>query len=85
MVAYGKCKCGLTPGDAAMTGRATSTRAEAPVDGLSLVRQSPLSTGLSEESSDIVLASRRDSTERQYLVYVHTCFFYTKSYRCCKF
>ena len=59
------------PGDAAITGRPTPTRAEAPVDGLSLERQSPFSTGLSEESSDIVLASRRVSTKRQYLVYVH--------------
>ena len=35
------------PGDAPIQGRRSSTREEAPVDGLSLVRQSPLSTGLS--------------------------------------
>ena len=59
------------PGDTTSPGRPSSTREEAPLDGLLLVRQSLLNTGLSEESTDIILASWRDSTKKQYLVYVH--------------
>ena len=55
-------------GDTTIQGRPTSTQEEAPVDGLSLVRQSLLSTGLLEERIDIVLASWKDSTKRQHLV-----------------
>ena len=55
-------------GDTTIQGRPTSTQVEAPVGGLSLVRQSLLSTGLSEESIDIVLASWKYSTKRQHLV-----------------
>ena len=59
------------PGDTTFPGRPSSTREEAPVDGLLLVRQSLLNTGLSEESTDIILALWRDSTKKQYLIYVH--------------
>ena len=58
-------------GDITIQGRPTSTQEEAPVDGLSLVRQSLLNTGLLEESIDIVLASWKDTTKRKHLMCVH--------------
>ena len=58
-------------GDTTIQGRRTSTQVEAPVDSLSLVRQSLLNTGLLEESIDIVLASWKYSTKRKHIVCVH--------------
>ena len=68
------------PGDTTTQGRRTSTQVEAPVDSLSLVRQPLLSTGLLEERIDIVLASWKDSTNRQHLVYAHKWTFCTQNH-----
>ena len=44
---------------------------EASVDGLSLVRDSLLKSGLSEQSTSMILLSWRVSTEKQYISYLH--------------
>ena len=58
-------------GDSAIQNRAPSTEEEASVDGLSLVRDSLLNSGLSEQSTSMILSSWRVSTKKQYIIYLH--------------
>ena len=51
--------------------RCTPAGPQGEIDGLSLVRQALVDRGLSQQSIDMVLASWRDSTKKQYLSYVH--------------
>ena len=44
---------------------------EASVDGLSLVRDSLLNSGLSEQSTSMILSTWRVSTKKQYISYLH--------------
>ena len=67
-------------GDTTTQGRPTSTQVEAPVDGLSLVRQSLLNTGLLVENINIVLASWKDSTKIKHFVCVHKWIFCTRNH-----
>lgn len=58
-------------GDSAIQNRAPSAGEEAAVDGLSLVRDSLLNSGLSEQSTSMILSSWRVSTKKQYISYLH--------------
>ena len=58
-------------GDSAIQDRAPSAVEEASVDGLSLVRDSLLNSGLSEQSTSMILSSWRVSTKKQYISYLH--------------
>ena len=57
--------------DSAFQNRAPSAGEEASVDGLSLVRDSLLNSGLSEQSTSMILSSWRVSTKKQYISYLH--------------
>ena len=59
------------PGDATIQSGSTSNGKETQLDGLSIVRCSLLNRGLSKGSTDMILASWRDSTKKQYICYIH--------------